>query len=109
MEALKKTSVAAMIMVICIVMAVLLGEMRSGTYKQVEETGVVTQQKDNPISELMYGWSTYGTIQKQIEKGTNLVFDVDEDKPETRKLHVGKVILILIIIGIVSGAFKKKR
>ena len=48
MEALKKTSVAAMIMVICIVMAVLLGEMRSGTYKQVEETGVVTQQKDNP-------------------------------------------------------------
>jgi len=108
MEALKKTSVAAMIMVICIVMAVLLGEMRSGTYKQVEKTGVVTQQKDNPISELMYGWSTYGTIQKQIEKGTNLVFDEDEDEPEVRHISFGKIIVLLIIIGIVSGAFRKK-
>ena len=36
MEALKKTGVAAMIMVICIVLAILLGEVRSTTYKNAE-------------------------------------------------------------------------
>lgn len=107
MEALKKTGVAAMIMVICIVLAILLGEVRSTTYKNAESGNVAVTTERNGVGKLIYNWSTYGTIQNQVEKGLNVITD-KEDDDDDGGFSIGKLIGVLIIIAIVAGIFKNK-
>lgn len=103
MSALKKTSVAAMIMVVCIVMAIVIGEARKDTFIQASGE----QQVEDSI---VYNWSTIGNIKNTIKENAQNVFGADEATEEQDGgITLGKLIGIAVVALILISILGKKK
>lgn len=103
MEALKKTSVAAMIMVVCIILAIVIGETRKDTF-------INPSEHESGFSETIFGMSTFGAIQQQVEGGLE---DADiitvESEEDTSIPKFGSIIGVVLVIWGLSKIFGGRR
>lgn len=117
MTALKKTGVAAMIMVVCIALAIVIGETRKNDYVNpavtVTESGEVIENQTNPF----FKFTTVGAVKEQIEKNkaeqevaTNTVNEANpEDEDSKDGLSIRKIIGIIVLLMIASSILKGKK
>ncbi|MCQ2519771.1 MAG: hypothetical protein MJ107_04465 [Lachnospiraceae bacterium] len=107
MEALKKTGVAAMIMVVCIALSIIIGEVRKPAF--VNPTP--STSTESTIHNWIYDISTFGKISNQINEG---ITDISVTSTSTEvndvstDVSVGKIIGIIILIAFVLSLFKKR-
>ena len=102
MSALKKTSVAVMIMLVCIILAVVIGEARKGVY-------INPTSYENTISKKLYNMTTYGTIQRKSQEAADAYNNNDEDD-DKGGIPFGKIIIVgLIVVVVVNSVGGKKK
>lgn len=102
MSALKKTSVAAMIMVICIVMAIVIGEARKDTFIQASNGHQVEDS-------IVYNWSTIGNIKNTVQENIENAFGDDVEAETDGGISLGKLLGVIIVGVVVFGIIGKKR
>lgn len=101
MNALKKTQVAALIMLLCVVLAFVIGEAKKDYYI-------------NPTAHegsVFYEITTAGAIQEIVSESTGATWDPDLYE-NTGSSHSGSIlgpILALVIIFLVIRGFGKKK
>ncbi len=107
MEALKKTGVAAMIMVACLVLAIIIGEVRKPAFENSSNASSSYEQSiDNgkDSGNWLYNISTFGKIKNEIREGLAAINNPTDDAD----FHFGgKSILIILLVVIVIGVAKK--
>ena len=89
MSAIKKTSVAALIMLLCIVLAIVIGESRKNYYEDptaYEET----------VGGDLFGMTTFGAITEDMANS----FDMPpfSEGVEEKSSGLGAIVLVIIII-----------
>ena len=102
MSAFKKTSVAAMVMLLCIVIALICGK-----YLMKDEYAN-PGNKSETVTETIYNMTTYGTISEAYNDAVTDKTAEDEAKEEKAENAVGIIILIFVAFFILKGIGKKK-
>jgi len=104
LSALKKTSVAIMIMFVCLILAIVIGEARKDIYENPSAHQETVLSKLNEMT-------TWGTITNTVEENVsapssyNSVSDNDSDSGLSKG---GIIILIIVIICVLKGLSNKK-
>ena len=114
MTALKKTGVAAMIMLACIVLAIIIGENRKESYiktnAEVEaatgETQTAVTSTEDTVWDNFMGITTWGKIREEIKEGQEMVNYTPE---EEKRLSFGKVVGIIVLLLIIVSIFGNRR
>ena len=108
MSALKKPAVAAMIMVICIILALLIG--RAGGIASDSSSDVSWAET---VNEIVNKYSTVGTIQEAVKESKNeqaLIEDgtiVVDEETQGKRTTVSTIIIVLGVILVIKGLSKK--
>ncbi|MCR4959825.1 MAG: hypothetical protein K6A74_00050 [Lachnospiraceae bacterium] len=109
MSALRKPSVAAMIMVVCIIIALLIG--RAGG---VSSTGSSDSGWAETVNEVVNRYTTVGAIQEAVSDAQNTremiqTGELVEDESVTNKrMAVSTIIIVLGVILVIRGIAGKK-
>ena len=114
MTALKKTGVAAMIMLACIVLALIIGEKRKDSYIKTNaaveaatgETQTTVTETDDTAWDDFMKFTTWGKIREEIKEGQETVNYTPE---EEKRLSFGKVVGIIVLLLIIVSIFGNRR
>lgn len=111
MKALKKPYVAIMVMALCILLSIVIGQSRRSIYEAPIESSVSANIETEETTDYLYDISTYGTIRNAFLNAQNeLTPEKLEDTVETEKKGISGfgVICIIVLVFFVLGKLKDK-
>ena len=115
MEALKKTGVAAMIMVVCIALAIVIGDSRKSSFTNPDLPATeteITESEENNAWDFVTGMTTYGKVREEIEEGRKEAAQsslYDDETSQEDVWNVKRVALIVIGAFVIFSIFGKRR
>lgn len=102
MSALKKTSVAIMIMFACLILAIVIGEARKDIYENPSAHQETVLSKLNELT-------TWGAINSTVEENMTIVSSDDvEFEEENNGISTGGIIILMIVIICVARTLRNK-
>lgn len=102
MSALKKTSVAIMIMFACLILAIVIGEARKDIYENPSAHQETVLSKLNELT-------TWGAINNTVEENMAVVSSDDvEFEEENNGISTGGIIILMIVIICVARTLRNK-